>query len=128
MVVPRLLITDDDFALCQAIADVFRHCGLDITTARDGQEAISIIDSGDIHLVLLDVHMPRVSGLEVMRYLRSRDSALPCILMSAAIDASIQREAEQMHVYRIVNKPLRVSTLRETVIQGLNEVYGWKAG
>jgi DNA-binding NtrC family response regulator len=128
MVIPRLLITDDDHALCRAIADVFRKLGLEICTAGDGDEAISVIDGGDIHLVVVDVHMPRVSGLEVIRHVQSVNRQLPCILMSAALDESIEREAEQMHAYRVLSKPLRVSTLRDTVMQGLREVYGWKAG
>ncbi|MGV3483988.1 MAG: response regulator [Planctomycetaceae bacterium] len=128
MDVPRLLITDDDHALRAAIAEVFRKLGLDIATAGDGDEAISVIESGQVHLIVLDMHMPRVSGLEVMRHVRSHDGNLPFILMSAALDESIEREAEQMHAYRILSKPLRVTTLRETVMQGLREVYGWKAG
>lgn len=127
MVVPRLLITDDDRALRRAIADVFRNLGLDIATAGDGDEAISMIEAGHIHLIVLDMHMPRVSGLDVMRHVRSRNGKLPFILMSGALDESIEREAEQMHAYRVLSKPLRVTTLRETVMQGLQEVYGWKA-
>ena len=128
MVVPRLLITDDDHALRRAIADVFRQLGLEISTAGDGDEAINLIDGGNIHLVVVDVHMPRVSGLEVIRHAQSFNRKLPCILMSAALDESIEREAEQMHAYRVLSKPLRVSTLRETVMQGLREVYGWNVG
>ena len=128
MVVPRLLITDDDQALRRAIAEVFTKLGLDIATAGDGDEAISVIESGKIHLIVLDMHMPRVSGLEVMRHVRNRKGDLPVILMSGALDESIEREAEQMQAYRVLSKPLRVTTLRETVVQGLHEVYGWKVG
>lgn len=128
MVVPRLLITDDDLALRRAIADVFAGRGLDVATAADGDEAISLIETGEIHLIVLDVHMPRVSGLEVMRHVRRHDIHLPCILMSAAMNESIEREAEEMHAYRIFSKPVRVATLRESVMQGLQEIYGWRAG
>ena len=128
MVVPRLLITDDDLALRRAIADVFRGLGFDISLASDGDEAIAMIDAGEIHLILVDVHMPRVSGLDVIQHVRSRNSMLPCILMSGAVDELIEREAQQMHVYRVLSKPIRALTLRQTVIQGLRDAYGWKAG
>jgi len=127
MLTPRLLITDDDFAIRKAIEDVFRDKGLVVTTAGDGDEAISVIESGEVHLLLVDVHMPRVGGLEVMRHLQTRNRKMPCILMSAGLTESIEREAFEMHAYRVLRKPLRVSTLRETVMQGLREVYGWKA-
>jgi DNA-binding NtrC family response regulator len=128
MVVPRLLITDDDLALRRAIADVFAGRGLEVAMAGDGDEAISLIETGEIHLIVLDVHMPKVSGLEVMRHVRRHDHRLPCILMSAALNESIEREAEEMHAYRIFSKPVRVTTLRESVMQGLQEIYGWRAG
>ena len=128
MVVPRLLITDDDLALRKAIADVFSGLGVEISLASDGDEAIALIDEGEIHLILVDVHMPRVSGLDVMRHVRSRNSLLPCILMSGAVDEWIEREAQQMRVYRVLSKPIRAVTLRQTVMQGLRDTYGWKAG
>jgi CheY-like chemotaxis protein len=128
MEIPRLLITDDDSAIRSAIAEVFRKLGLEISTAGDGDEAISMIDTGDIHLVVLDVHMPRVSGLEVMRHVRDMSIGLPCVLMSAALTESIEREAEAMQAYRVLSKPLRIAVLRDTVMQGLRDVYGWRAG
>ncbi len=128
MVVPRLLITDDDLALRKAIADVFSGLGVEISLASDGDEAIAMINEVEIHLILVDVHMPRVSGLDVMRHVRSRNSLLPCILMSGAVDELIKREAQQMRVYRVLSKPIRAVTLRQTVMQGLSDAYGWKAG
>lgn len=127
MVVPRLLITDDDLAIRRAIEEIFRGRGLEVSTASDGDEAISVIESGEVHLLVVDLHMPRVGGLEVMRHVRSRNRNMPCILMSAALTDTIEREAQQMHAYRVLSKPLRVATLRDTVMQGLREVYGWKA-
>jgi len=128
MVVPRILVTDDDRAIRRAVEDVFRGHGLHVETASDGDEAISMLHHGDVHVLVIDVHMPRVSGLEVMRHMRSQNMMMPCILMSAALTDLIQQEAEAMRAYRVLAKPLRVSTLRETVIQGLREVYGWKVG
>jgi DNA-binding response OmpR family regulator len=128
MVVPRLLITDDDTALRRAIADVFAGRGFDVALAGDGDEAIALIQTGQIHLVVVDLHMPRVSGLEVIRHVRRYDERMPCILMSAALTDTVEREAEAMHAYRIFSKPVRVSMLRDSVMQGLQEVYGWKAG
>lgn len=125
---PRLLITDDDRSMRQTLADALSSCGFDIATAGDGEEAIKLFDTGEVHLVIVDFHMPRLSGLEVIRYVRSRNSRLPCILMSAKLSEPVRREAEQMHTYEIFDKPLRLATLRQTVAQSLLEIYGWKAG
>lgn len=128
MVVPRLLITDDDLAVRRAIADVFRGLEFHVSLASDGDEAIEMIETSKIHLILIDVHMPRVSGLEVMRHVRSQNSIVPFILMSGAVDESIEREAHEMRVYRVLSKPLRALTVRQTVMHGLRDAYGWKVG
>lgn len=104
------------------------RCGLEIATAKDGAEAIRVFDSGDVHLVIADFHMPGANGLEVIRHIRTRDRLLPCILMSAELPQAIRHEAERMAAYAIFDKPLRLETLRQAVMRSLQEVYGWKAG
>lgn len=125
---PRLLITDDDRSMRQTLADAMSSCGFDIATAGDGEEAIKLFDSGEVHLVIVDFHMPRLSGLEVIRYVRSRNAQMPCILMSAELSEAVRREAEQMRTCGIFDKPLRLASLRQTVRQSLLDTYGWRAG
>jgi DNA-binding NtrC family response regulator len=125
---PRLLITDDDRSLRQALSEAMSRCGLEIATAGDGAEAIRLFDAGDVHLVIADFHMPRASGLDVIRHVRSRNRITPCFLISAELTEAIRSEAERMSAYAIFDKPLRLSLLRESVIRSLSETYGWKAG
>ncbi len=126
MVTPRLLITDDDRCLRQSLAEALRRSGLDVATAGDGDEAIRMFDSDEVHLLIADFHMPRVNGLEVIRHIRSRNLMLPCILMSAELSDAIKKEAEQMRACGVFPKPLRLANLRQTVMQSLFDTYGWK--
>jgi DNA-binding NtrC family response regulator len=128
MVTPRLLITDDDRSLRQALADAMSRCGLEIETASDGDEAIRLFDSGDVHLVIADFHMPRVNGLDLIRHIRSRDLILPCILISAEMSDTVRDEAKRMRNCGVFDKPLRLAALRDTVMKSLSEIYGWKVG
>ena len=128
MVTPRLLITDDDRSLRETLADAMSRFGLDVATAADGIEAIRLFDSGDVHLVIADFHMPKASGLEVIRHVRSRDRVTHCILFSAELTPLIRIEAERISANAIFDKPLRLGSLRQTVIRSLEEVYGWKVG
>ncbi len=125
---PRLLITDDDRSMRQTLAEAMRRCGHEVATASDGDEAIELFDSGDVQLVIVDFHMPRVSGLEVIRHVRSRNSVMPCILISAELSEAVRQEAQRMHTCGIFDKPLRLAKLRQTVTQSLLDTYGWKAG
>lgn len=128
MVTPRLLITDDDRSLRHTLADALGRCGFEIATAGDGTEAIRVFDTGAVHVVIADFHMPGATGLDVIRHVRSRDRLLPCILMSAELPFAIREEAERMSAFAIFDKPLRLGMLRDAVTRSLQEVYGWKAG
>jgi len=128
MVTPRLLITDDDRSLRQTLADALSRCGLDIATAGDGDEAMRLFDSGEVHLVIADFHMPRVNGLDLIRHIRSRNLILPCILISAEMSDTVRDEAQRMRNCGVFDKPLRLATLRQTVMQSLYDIYGWKVG
>lgn len=125
LVTPHLLITDDDDALRQSLGEAMQRHGFQVMLAADGQEALEVVQSMEIHLALVDVHMPRISGLQLIERLRYSDVQLPCILMSAALDETIRHEAELMHVFRVIGKPFRLAEISQTVRQGLAEHYGW---
>src|SRR4029434_8937396 len=94
---PRLLITDDDRDFRATVADVLRSRGFETLEAGDGEEALDIFRHQEVHLLLLDMHMPRLSGLETIHRLRQirRDEQIelevvvPWILISAALDEQI---------------------------------------
>jgi CheY-like chemotaxis protein len=67
---PRLLITDDDRDFRETVAGVFADRGLETLQAADGEEALELVKSHEIHLLLLDMQMPRITGLELIERLR----------------------------------------------------------
>ena len=80
---PSILITDDDLAFRQTLQTVFEPHGFRTLTAGDGEEAVRIVQREEVHLVLLDMHMPKLTGVETIRQLKQLKAVLPCILMSA---------------------------------------------
>ncbi len=124
--VPNVLITDDDAGFRQTLCDALSDRGLNLHQAGDGEEALAVIGLKSIHLVLVDVHMPRVTGIEVIRELARRPLRIPAILMSAMMDEAIEREAARMRAYRILHKPIRLHDLRKIVCGSLAETYGWR--
>jgi CheY-like chemotaxis protein/tRNA A-37 threonylcarbamoyl transferase component Bud32 len=81
---PTLLVVDDDDTR-ETLAELLRDEGYEVTTARDGAQALEVLQAGLPDLVLLDVVMPRTTGLELLGRLRERYSPaeLPVIMMSA---------------------------------------------
>ncbi len=125
LVRPHLLITDDDRALREALAQALIRRGFEVTLASGADEALDAVHGGCVHLALVDVHMPRVTGLQLLAQLHAESCELPFILMSAAIDPQICEEAKKMRAYRVLSKPIRLPVLTQTVSEGLAEHYGW---
>jgi DNA-binding NtrC family response regulator len=123
---PKLLITDDDAALRESLAAAFSRRGIEVALAEDGRRGLEIARREGIHLALVDYQMPRLSGLEMMAELREWRPELPCILMSAALDEAVRREAERMRVYGMMSKPLRLSQIDRLVRDALRKFYAWE--
>ncbi|MBD2846780.1 response regulator transcription factor [Paenibacillus sp. IB182496] len=78
----RILIVDDDRQIAELIEIYLRNEGFETAKAQDGEEALALYAEADYHLVILDIMMPRMDGLEVCRRLR-RDQAVPILMASA---------------------------------------------
>ena len=122
---PHLLITDDDSDFRGTLRSVFERRGFMTSEAADGNEAVQIVQDRDIHLVLMDMHMPKLSGLEAMRELKRFKATLPCILISGALDDRIVQEAASIPVFSVLSKPVSLAELTSTVLSALNENYSW---
>ncbi|HPP54936.1 MAG TPA: response regulator, partial [Thermoguttaceae bacterium] len=93
--------------------------------AADGEEAVQIVRRQEVHLVLLDVHMPKLTGLEVLRLLREFNSLLPIILLSAGWDDWLLEQAQQAQAFSVLPKPVGARQLTVTVCQALKQTYNW---
>jgi CheY-like chemotaxis protein len=121
---PSLLITDDDHDFRETVRLVFEPRFRTIT-AGDGQEALDIVRSQEVHLVLLDMHMPRLTGLETLRRVKQFKSRLPCILISAGLDEALVRQAELAQAFSVLAKPVSRRELTGTVEAAMRRVYNW---
>ncbi len=122
---PSILITDDDQQLRETIRDVLLPEGYRTYLAGDGLEAYHIVQQEQIDLVLLDMHMPRLTGLQTLRMMKEFKALMPCILMSAQIDERIRAEAEEAEAFTVLRKPVSRFDLKDVVQQTLYRTYGW---
>jgi CheY-like chemotaxis protein len=122
---PSILIADDDSAFRETLRGVLEPRGFRALTAADGEEALHIVGAEPVHLVLMDMHMPRLSGLEAFQRIRQTHSRLPGVLLSAALDESIVRAAQLAEVFKVLSKPVSRSEITSTVDQVFRRIYGW---
>ena len=122
---PSLLITDDDADFRETLQGVFEPEGFNTILAGDGEEAMDIVRSREVHLVLLDMHMPRLTGLETLRLLRQFRSMLPCILLSAKLDELIIEQARLARAFSVLSKPVTLRQITGVVHQAMRRTYDW---
>lgn len=120
---PWLLIADDDQSFRETVRAVLEAEGYNTVTAADGEEAVRIVESREVHIVLLDFHMPRMTGLDAIKLVRQIRGLLPCILMSAALDANVIEQARQHAVFEILRKPFSTRQLSSVVRNALEQSY-----
>ncbi len=121
---PSLLITDDDHDFRETLRSVFEP-RFHTLVAGDGEEALDIVRSQEVHLVLLDMHMPKLTGLETLRRVKQFKSRLPCILLSAGLNDLIIQQAQLAEAYSILSKPISRQQLTSTVDAAMRRIYNW---
>ena len=123
---PSLLITDDDREFRETLQVALEPRGFRTLLAGDGEEALKIVLSQEVHLVLLDMHMPKLSGLETLRRVKAFRSTLPCILLSAKLDELIIEQARLERAFSVLAKPIALAQLTGVVCQALRRTYDWR--
>jgi len=123
---PSLLITDDDSAFRETLRDVLEPQGYRTLLAGDGEEALQIVHAQEVHLVLLDMHMPKLTGLETLRLLKQFRSMLPCILLSAQLDEMLIEQARLAQAFSVLAKPVTRRQITGVIRQALRRTYDWR--
>jgi CheY-like chemotaxis protein len=125
---PSLLITDDDAGFRETLRAAFEPRGFRTLQARDGEEALEIVQTREVHLVLLDMHMPKLTGLETLRLVKQVRALLPCILLSAQLDEFVVEQARLAHAFSVLAKPITLRQLTGIVQQAMQLTYNWRIG
>ena len=124
---PSMLITDDDRAFRETLGGLFEQRGFHTMLAKDGQEAFEIIQRHKVHVVLLDMNMPRLTGLETIRRVKRVYAAVPCILLSAEMNEALAEQARQADAFSTHAKPISLPEITLTVSLAMRITYDWPA-
>jgi DNA-binding NtrC family response regulator len=115
----KILIVDDEEGLRRLLARVLGKEGFQAVAVGSGDEALAQIAAEDFDLVITDIQMPGMNGLELMRRLKEFDSALPVIVMTAYGTVENAVEALRIGAYDYLTKPFETDELRLTVAKAL---------
>jgi two-component system response regulator HydG len=102
---PSLLIVDDESAILDTLRILFRNEGFDVSVAQGGRAALEALERAVPQIVLTDVRMPSVSGIDLLTAARQRDPDLPVILMTAQAELKTAIEAVNRGAFHYIQKP-----------------------
>lgn len=113
-----LLVDDDDMVL--AVLSAFLGSeGYDTMTALDGNKAMAIVKSTNLDLVISDLRMTPISGLELLKMIKAEKPTLPVILLTAFASAKTAREADQFGAVGYLSKPFTNDEVLKTVARAI---------
>jgi EAL domain-containing protein (putative c-di-GMP-specific phosphodiesterase class I) len=113
----RILVVDDDRQSLRLWESVLSLAGYAVTTANDGERASSLLDDQTFDVVLSDIVMPGVDGINLLERVRRRDVDLPVILMTSSPDLQGAIRAVEWGALRYLLKPVSIDTLERTVAE-----------
>ena len=119
-----VLIADDDAECRQSLKEIIEPEGYRTFLAESGEEALDIVRKEHVHVVLTDMHMPRITGLDLLRLVRQMHPRLPSILVTADANAELMRRAFQAQAYSVIPKPVSKHVVLYTVVRAIVQVYG----
>lgn len=115
----NILLVDDELHARELHAGVLIRAGYDVNTAKDGADAWNALNIVSYDLLITDNRMPRVTGLELIKKLRSEDMTLPVILASGTVPAEELKRHPWLMLDATLTKPFSVEQLLEVVKQVL---------
>ena len=121
---PRLLVVDDEIAVCDILRHFFTKQGYEVFIATEGRQALVIAAREQPHMMLLDIKMPMMSGVEVLRQLQERKDPVKVVMVSAVHDDEVIAEARALGAVDFVVKPFHLDYLEQVVLKKLAALTG----
>jgi CheY-like chemotaxis protein len=113
----KVLVVEDSRPLAEAMAYCLRRAGHAVELAADGEVALAALERGGTQLLVLDLGLPGIDGIEVLRRVRARWPRLPVLVSSARDDAQQRLECHALYGDAYVGKPFAVADFERAVAQ-----------
>ncbi|HUV01070.1 MAG TPA: response regulator transcription factor [Bacteroidales bacterium] len=118
----KILICEDNPMAMKTLAIVLKREGFETDTAEDGNEAVTLLQKNDYDLLVIDIHLPYRSGLELVKYVRSdQGKDTPVLVLTAFSDQQMQRQAHELGISGYMVKPFNPIDLVARIRSILNK-------
>ena len=117
----RILIVDDEDDLRTLLRDLLSVQGYQISSAADGEEAISLLKRDKFDITLLDIQMPNMNGIQVLKYIKEHTPRTRAIMLTGYADLKHAMEAKEFGARDFIGKPYKVEDVLSTIERVLLE-------
>ncbi len=114
-----ILIVDDEVWACDPIKRFLEDRGYDVITSYNGEDALVKVKKLKPNIMLLDINMPGIDGMEVLRRVRQFDEKIGIIMVTAVIDEGMAKNALKKGADEYITKPINLDYLETSVLVDL---------
>jgi CheY-like chemotaxis protein len=120
----RFLVVDDNEDIRDVFCRLVERAGHLVSTAEDGQAAVDVLQSESFDVMLLDLTMPRMNGVEVVRWLRTNPDVAPGmrVVVISAWAGEHRADLQELGVSTVMQKPLRIQQLTDLIAETLLDI------
>lgn len=115
----KVLVADDDSLVRGALVRSLTAMGYDVTAAANGLEATALLDRGQFEVIVSDIAMPEVDGIQLLRAIRQRDPDVPVVLITGAPDVATAMQAVRLGALVYLTKPVDLEEMRSIVARAV---------
>jgi len=102
---PSILVIDDETGILETLSILLKNSGFDVQTAQGGKAGLAMIESSALDIVLCDIRMPQVTGIDILEAAREHDPEMPVILMTAQASLQTAIQAVNQGAFHYIQKP-----------------------
>ncbi len=111
----RILIVDDEADLRTLLRHILTAQGYQITDAEDGEEAIELIKRQKFDIALLDIQMPNINGIQVLKYIKEHSPQTKAVMLTGYADLKHAMEAKEFGARDFIGKPYKLEDVLSTI-------------
>jgi YesN/AraC family two-component response regulator len=111
----RVLVVDDELFVGELLKEYLSIIGYEVTAVSNGEDALSSIQQSQPHIVILDIRMPGMGGMEVLKAIKEKNRTTGVIMLSAYGDPETVNEALRLGADHYLQKPMNLKHLVETL-------------
>jgi DNA-binding NtrC family response regulator len=111
----RILVVDDNINMCITLQDILLDDGYDVLISDNGQEALGIIEKREPHLIITDMRMPNIDGLELLQIVKDRYPNIEIIIMTALGEVDSYLKAMKIGAFEYITKPINPKILKSII-------------